>query len=683
MRKKRVLFIGEASYLATGFSTYYNEVISRLHKTGEFELAEQGSYAKDNDPRNQKVPWKFYPVQPAPNDREGMRAFSAKRTNQFGEWRFAQVCLDWKPDIVCMVRDFWMDEFVLRSPLRDKFKVCWLPTIDGIPQKQEWLDHYKLCDKVMTYSRWGHKVLEQDGRPGTNLVTVASPGVDTDVFKPPENKREHKGKFGIDPDSIIIGTVMRNQKRKLYYDLIEAFSMWIHKTKSKGHLDLVKRTFLYLHTSYPDQGWDIGAAIKEFKVGNKVIMTYLCQSCGIAFPSFFAGDLAACRKCGKISAQPPNANNHVSRETLAGIMNMFDLYVQYSICLHPDTPIMLEDRSHKSIRDIQKGDAVICGDGVKRKVKWCTQTSKKSDTISINHYGNGESIICTPEHRMMVCQNDKPNPMFLEAKRLTKQHWLMYPIDRSVDNLDNDPDFYYLAGKYIADGGIHSVGCISFSFHLKENDQATRIERWLNRKKLTNKRLYHKKAKEFRVIVSSTKLRNDFKDKFGSGAPSKHIPQEMMYLDLDSQKYLLRGLFHGDGCYSNRTKEKKGNTFIYSTISRQLAYQVRELLLRRDIPCSIVIQKRSGRQDIHHVKTNHHKMFDILDIENIRNTNETKGRFLKIKDNYLLMKIREVRDNDYSGPVYDLCVDTANEKGGSQKPHSFVTTCFVAHNCEG
>ncbi len=732
LRKKRVLFIGEASYIATGFGTYWNEVLKRLHTTDEFEIAEFGSYAKDNDPQIRQVPWKFYPVQPAPNNVEATKVFNSSRTNQFGEWRFPQVCLDFKPDIVCVppgtnvetengvkpiedievgeqvlthkgrmrrvletmrrqhcgkiikiypyndnicynfteehpilaiqsqkrtwkerdvqqrhkvedakfvsakdlckgdyvlipidrpilgkafldvtkylnqfildketnkvypnghrnyrhdngipkdinitarlarflgyycaegsgnngsihldfhyneveyaedainliddifglkakvlaniaktirtvivnsvllekllkklsgdnahnkkvpnciwkcndpliiqsfleglikgdgcykpdtvslctvsvvmarqvrmlfaklgckasfcqktvkansfvlydhdaidiecygesariahsfiskhknlstrsnnipkwknkgtkgwithnyivvpirrirtenykgqvynlevdednsyvtgfsvhncgIRDWWMDEFALRSPLRNKFKFLWMPTIDGVPQKEEWLDSYKQCDKILTYSRWGYNVLKKDGRKGTNLITVASPGVDIDVFKPVEDKAKHKLSFGIDSNCFIIGTVMRNQKRKLYYDLIEAFSQWLHKTKTKGHVELASRTFLYLHTSYPDQGWDIGSAMREFNVGNKILMTYLCRNCHATFPTFFSGDITHCKRCGKMSAQPPSANHHVPREILAKIMNVFDLYVQYSI----------------------------------------------------------------------------------------------------------------------------------------------------------------------------------------------------------------------------------------------------------------------------------------------------------------------------------------------------------------
>lgn len=330
--KRRILFIGEASFLATGFSTYWHEVLKRLDETDEFEIAELGSYAHDDDPRCQQVPWKFYPVAPARNNPQALQQYSAKPTNQFGEWRFDDVCLDFKPDIVCGIRDWWMDEFILRSPLRKNFSFIWMPTIDGEPQRELWLDSYRQADRILTYSQYGMSLLRKTCRRGTNLVTIASPGADLETFKPPDSKRDHKKRLGIDPDCLIVGTVMRNQKRKLYYDLIEAFGQWINHSKSKGHVDLSKRTFLYLHTSYPDVGYDIGKAIRDFKIGNKVIMTYLCRNCQTACPSFFAGEIMICRKCGKMAAHPPNADHSCPRNVLADIMKTFDLYVQYSVC---------------------------------------------------------------------------------------------------------------------------------------------------------------------------------------------------------------------------------------------------------------------------------------------------------------------------------------------------------------
>jgi len=331
-RKKRVLFVGEASCLATGFSTYWNEVIKRLHSQDLFEIAELGSYLSEGDPRIKSISWKFYPVMPHPNDKEGIRIYQSDIENQFGKWKFDEACLEFKPDIVLSIRDFWMDIFIEKSPYRKSFKHIWLQTIDGIPQRSLWLDSYKRCDGCLTYTNWAMQVMKKDGLKGTNMIAVASPGADIDTFKPPEDKKAHKKRMGIDPNSFIVGMVSRNQKRKLFYDLIEAFSMWYSKAKNKGQIEKTNKTFLYLHTSYPDAGYDIGRAIREFNVGNRVIMTYMCSSCGAVFPSFFQGSMTNCRSCKQKTAHPPNANASVPREVLANIMQLFDLGVQYTVC---------------------------------------------------------------------------------------------------------------------------------------------------------------------------------------------------------------------------------------------------------------------------------------------------------------------------------------------------------------
>ena len=46
MSKKRVLLMGEAHYLNSGFGTYGKELLTRLHATGKYELAEFASYGK-------------------------------------------------------------------------------------------------------------------------------------------------------------------------------------------------------------------------------------------------------------------------------------------------------------------------------------------------------------------------------------------------------------------------------------------------------------------------------------------------------------------------------------------------------------------------------------------------------------------------------------------------------------
>lgn len=104
--KKRILFVGEASFMATGFSNYYDQLLRRLHKTGKYELAEIGAYSRRDDPRIQNIPWKFYATLPT-NEKEKKiyDATKSPRTGQnsaqFGEHVFDKVLLDFMPDIVC------------------------------------------------------------------------------------------------------------------------------------------------------------------------------------------------------------------------------------------------------------------------------------------------------------------------------------------------------------------------------------------------------------------------------------------------------------------------------------------------------------------------------------------------------------------------------------------------------
>ena len=106
-KKKRILFRNEASFLYSGYGKYGKEVMKRLHKTGKYELAEFATYGIVNDPRCKSIPWKYYANAPAKNDPR-IQEYNKNPTNQFGEWRFERVLLDFKPDIVFDIRDFWM-----------------------------------------------------------------------------------------------------------------------------------------------------------------------------------------------------------------------------------------------------------------------------------------------------------------------------------------------------------------------------------------------------------------------------------------------------------------------------------------------------------------------------------------------------------------------------------------------
>jgi hypothetical protein len=87
-----------------------------------------------------------------------------------------------------------------------------------------------------------------------------------------------------------------------------------------------------LHTSYPDVGYDISRYILSTGLGHRILLTHVCGLCKKYYPDFFQTEISTCKFCGNQSAHLPNTAHGLRREELARIINLADLYIQYSIC---------------------------------------------------------------------------------------------------------------------------------------------------------------------------------------------------------------------------------------------------------------------------------------------------------------------------------------------------------------
>lgn len=338
MAKKRVLFCGEASWLSTGFSKFNREIIKRLHATGKYEIAEMGAYGNEREQKAQELPWRFYGV--TPNTQEEARVYDSHPHNAFGGYKFDGVVLDFQPDIVFDARDPWMFAHLCTSPLKPNYKLFLVPTVDSAPQRKEWIDTlFSKADVLTTYSRFGKKVLELDG---LKVNGVTSPAVDLDVFRPLD-KATVRDKHCLKEDLFIFGTVMRNQKRKLFPDLFTAYAAFRHWNRAgnpkakKDHVKIAQHSVLLCHTSWPDNnGWDLPDLLWRMSIQRHVIFTYKCNACKNVFTSWFipcdARGMALCRICGEHKAQMPTTHNGISESELAEIYNLMDVYVHPAIC---------------------------------------------------------------------------------------------------------------------------------------------------------------------------------------------------------------------------------------------------------------------------------------------------------------------------------------------------------------
>jgi len=327
-RKPRVLFVSESDKLASGFGVYSHEVLKRLHATGKYELAELACYGAPTSFQN--TDWLTYGVAPMAGEDEYNKEHTNNPQVQWGIVRFERVCLDFKPDIVITYRDPWMDAYIADSPFLPFFHWVWMPTIDSEPQKLEWLYQlFNRCDGLLAYSEYGIRALDRQTNGRLKPVGCASPAIDPKVFVMAPNKEKHKEAYGLDGDSFIVGTVMRNQKRKMFPELMRAFKQYLDMAPK----ELADKSFLYLHTSYPEKhGWDITSLIHEYKLGSKAICTYKCRHCKKFFVAHYRDAITVCRFCKNHSAVLPGVSNGVERDELVQIFNLMDLYVQYAIC---------------------------------------------------------------------------------------------------------------------------------------------------------------------------------------------------------------------------------------------------------------------------------------------------------------------------------------------------------------
>lgn len=328
--KLRILFATEASFVNSGFGNYTRELLNRLHKTNKYEIAEFASYGFVNDPRDKDIKWRYYANAVKDGDPRHSE-YSSRGDNQFGRWRFDKVVLDFKPHVVVDWRDYWMSSFEGLSPLRPYFNWVLMPTVDSAPQQESWIDTYLDADAVMTYSDWGAEVILNQSNNRINYIDTARPGVDLSIFEPKNNVDQIKTNLGLPTNSYIIGSVMRNQKRKLFPELIKGFRQLLDELYQEGSKE-ADSTYLYLHTSYPDAGWDIPELLRENRLLNRVFFTYQCIKCKHVSANVYSHSHKICPRCLESSSRFTSVTNGVDDNTLANIYNTFNLYVQYAIC---------------------------------------------------------------------------------------------------------------------------------------------------------------------------------------------------------------------------------------------------------------------------------------------------------------------------------------------------------------
>ena len=331
----------------------------------------------------------------------------------------------------------------------------------------------------------------------------------------------------------------------------------------------------------------------------------------------------------------------------------------------------------KNIEDIKIGDIVKSHDGTYNKV--VKTMINKSDNIYDIKCSAIHNINTTGNHPFLIMRNG--NKEWINAENLKTSDYMVIPINKKSNkpkwygcelNYNNHTEtsnklplenetFWYIIGRFIGDGWVVK--------RKDRNNNISGIKICCGRDKKQEmidkfEDVLHYCISEDRTTYKfqfSNKELGVFCSQFGIGAINKHIPQEILDLDIKYLKPLLQGILDSDGCFSN-------NKYKVSSISKQLVYNIGELVLKiYKIPYQIRKNIKPKKHIIEGRVVNQHDEYVVCWGNSYnKNINYTD-------DDYLYSRVRKISNRKELLDVYNLEVENT---------HTYCVNNVAVHNCQ-
>lgn len=397
-------------------------------------------------------------------------------------------------------------------------------------------------------------------------------------------------------------------------------------------------------------------------------------------------------------------------------------------CLPPDESIIVNS-SIKKIKEINPLTKVLTINGTYKEISGFTKRNYRGKLIKIRPRFFNEETLLTPNHpvySLKVTKGSGENyfkdfkfsePKWMPAGELTENDCVLYPILKETKDIDEikisdfievkkdghyilpfiethtsnkimdkikiDNDFMRLVGYYIAEGTADKHQLLFF-FRKDEDIYINDVKTILKNKFGLEPSIRYEKN-VCRIVIYSKIIADFFKSQFEKYSYKKRLPQWIILLPVEKQKELIKGLWRGDGCVRDKD-------FCYVISSRELTYQMRDILLRLGIISSIMIRKKEhlnrwiNRIDGRLVGFNHDKyhitvggqfikkMGDILSIEHpLLKIRKHICNQAWLNDRFAILPIRKIEEVDYEGQVLNVAVPDTQ---------TYVAKNFIVHNCD-
>lgn len=326
---KKILFNSNFSKLSTGFGRHAKAILTRLYKTGKYDIVEYAAGPiRYSDPRCKSVPWKCYGAIPD-NHNEYLSVVGGdevkSRFISYGHYYVDKIIEQEKPDVAIFVEDIWGVNGYWNKPWFNKIhSVIWSP-VDSLPTHKVMKEAAGKTKHLWVKADFARKDLHEHGY--THVETWPAI-IDQDPFFPldEEERKKYREILGIDEDTFVIGFVFRNQLRKLVGSLFDGFKIF---KEEQLKINPNFKGKILLHTFWDEgDGWNIPQLMEQVGLDHQdVITTYLCYKCNRITVKPYTGQSRDCSMCGtKKSVNNPGVEKGVTESELNIIYNLMDQY---------------------------------------------------------------------------------------------------------------------------------------------------------------------------------------------------------------------------------------------------------------------------------------------------------------------------------------------------------------------
>lgn len=361
-----------------------------------------------------------------------------------------------------------------------------------------------------------------------------------------------------------------------------------------------------------------------------------------------------------------------------------DLFTYSFPCFTADTLISTET-GLKELIDVEIGEKVVTHTGQLKEVKNFFNNGKHQ-VFSVKTMGADE-IKATGNHKFYVREKSRvwdkgknlrrfSNPVWKEVSQLTTADYTGFPVitdekyfiwkgidkkknwghsthEDTLSPFLNREDFWWLWGRYVADGWKRKGGIVFAVGNSKVAEFEKSIPSEFNYSvaQETGCVKYHFTGQEL----------NKFSEIFGNGAKNKDIPIAVLELPVNLLKAFVEGYIAGDGY-------RVGNLIKASSVSRKLVYSLQQAIAKvYKRPSSIYKTSVKGTYTIEGREVNQSDIYQIT-------FKEMAGKQDKAfyEDGYIWCPVNSVIPLGVE-PVYDI--EVADD-------HSFLAQNTIVHNCQ-